>query len=185
MVDFLESTIINFDVINNRSFVADLGGAVNPAFVIRLKNYENRYLINSHLTARIIEWNRVDPVVKTIQDTFTVDVSKPNNSFNIAVRSPHRTFVGGTFRLNICGNASNETASLYTYSKEHGAKKIEIPNLKSSVGMVWNGDGTKMYHADACNDFVREYPYNLATKQFGKGFNFINQFYGLNVLRFC
>lgn len=80
-------------------------------------------------------------------------VASPNNKF----------FVGGTYRGALCVNTSSPNAGFYSYSKETGVIKFDLPNLMTTGGVAFNADGSKVYFVDVCNNFVWQFDFDLNT----------------------
>lgn len=139
-------------------------------FLIPRKTNKNQFLVSNHLSATIIEWFGNTSAAKIIQETFTVETAHKyaKATWNIALASPKYTFVGGTFRGSACGNTSEPNAELFTYNKQLGVQKIDIPDLKVSAGIVWNKEGTKFYHVAGCDGVIREFDYDSNTRRICK-----------------
>lgn len=136
-----------------------------PSFLIKLTRHQHQFLISDHLSAPVVEWDGSYRDPKIIRETFSVEsgLRFAANNWNIAKASPKGTFLGGTFRGSICSNSSAPPAGLYSYRKNYGVQKVNLPNLKSSSGIAWNTKGDVVYHVSSCERVIRAFNYNLET----------------------
>lgn len=176
MCDFLSGNLISIDYRTKNVSKATIDGVPVCTFIIPLLKDRNQLLVSNHLSAVVIEWIGTEAVAKVVRDTFTVQAAPEyaTNLWNTAAASPKHTFVGGTFRKSICADSSEPNGELFTYSKKCGVKKIEIPDMKASNGIVWNAEGTKFYHIAACEGHLREFEYDSKTGKICRIFYFIH-----------
>lgn len=165
MVDFFTGVIININFMTKQTVMATIDGISGSTFLIPLKKNPNQFLISNKRTATIVELIGNESVAKVIQETFTIQAAPgyETYNYNVAKASPTGAFFGGTFRGDICANTSQPLAEFVRYTPKCGVKKIEIPNMKSSAGIVWNVAGTKLFHVAGCEKIIRVFNYDRKT----------------------
>lgn len=164
-MDFFDGNLINIDYKTKETNKATIDGISKTTFLIPVKSENNQFLVSNHLSTSLIEWSGKESIAKVVRNIFSVEsvVKNEKSNWNIALASPKCTFFGGTFRSSFCSNTSEPFAEFFTYSKENGVEKVDIPSLKASAGIVWNKEGTKFYHTAGCGRIIRQFDYNSQT----------------------
>ncbi|XP_031638621.1 regucalcin-like [Contarinia nasturtii] len=169
--DLLNQTINRFDLNDNQYYLASIEGDIAPSFIIPLEGQKNKFVISDKRTVSIIKWNGIDHTATVIRKLFTVETEEinANNNWNIAKVSPVTCrLYGGTFRGNLCSSEPGGFASLYSYSKLGGVKRLKS-NFKISGGIDWNVAKRLFYHIDSCNLVIREYCWDPKSGKLSNG----------------
>lgn len=166
--DYVDRTINRFDLDENHVYTASIENDIASTFIIPLKGFKNRYVVSDKLTVTVIEWDGKEKVAGIVRDEFSVEKTGKykSNNWNIAKASPSCTFYGGTFRGELCSENPGASAFLYRYTRSNGPKHL-LRCLKLSGGIDWNINENLFYHADSCNEVIREFDYDPKTGNIG------------------
>lgn len=142
-------------------------GNLSTAFIIPLQDCEDKFIISNGLTVKLIEWNGSSSKVRVIRDVFSLENVKKyaGTGWDIAKISPLCQFYGGTYRLTICADTTNENAALFQYTKSHEVKR-RIKHLKLTGDFEWNTDKNLFYINDCCRKTLVEFKWNPVTGTF-------------------
>lgn len=163
-VDYVNDTLINYNLRTGRIREGKIPGIPTPSFMIPLKCQKNLFLVSNHLTTAVIEWNGFDAEAKVIRNVFSVetDPALDNNNWLPGKASPQYVFYGGTYRRGMCGDTPPTAGAVYSYDNRRGVRKI-IPNIKVASDFQWNKRGNTMYVVDGCRNVIWAYNYNRKT----------------------
>lgn len=102
----------------------------------------------------LINWDGYKPVAKVIRTVFRVEVEYPSSKMDLSKQNERGDFFGGTTTDQYCVGPSN--SSLYTFSIEKGAQKIQKihSGFQSTAGMTFNGG--IIYLTDVCHQTITE-----------------------------
>ncbi|CAG9831046.1 unnamed protein product [Diabrotica balteata] len=158
-VDLMESTVFRYAPRSKRKLRQVKIENHKISMIIPVIDRKNRFIIGLNNSIAVMDWNRKDGEVKSINKLYEVDIDHVNFFTSGKFDRTGRLWAGTTTDYGVSGNFRGK---LYSFD-EDGVVKCHRQGIGISNGIAFDYTNKKMYYTDSLSQRIDQYDIDFNT----------------------